>query len=212
MSAFDLEEQEQLAELKAWWQRYGNLLITGITLALLVFAAWNGWKWYQRTQAGNAAALYGELQKAAGTSDTKKVRELAGNVLEQFPGTAYAPLAALISAKAYFDAGDLKAARVQLQWVVDKARDPELQAIGRLRLASVLLDDKAYDDALKVLAVTPDPAFEGLFADLRGDVLAVQGKKSDARTAYKAALDKVKPADAASRDFIQFKIDALGEG
>src|SRR5713101_7983620 len=50
MAAYDLEEQEQLAELKAWWKEHGGTVILGATLALAAFGAWNGWVWYQRSQ------------------------------------------------------------------------------------------------------------------------------------------------------------------
>jgi predicted negative regulator of RcsB-dependent stress response len=210
MATYDLEEQEQIAELRGFWNQYGNLIVIGVAVALLAVAAWRFWGWYQASQSAQAAAIYSELQKAAGANDAKKVRELAGTLLESHGGSLYAALGALISAKAHFDAGDLKTARVQLQWVVDKARDPEVQAIARLRLAAVLLDDKAYDEALKALTAKPPQAFEALFEDARGDVLAVQGKGTEARAAYQAALSKLGPGDDATRELIQLKLDGAG--
>jgi predicted negative regulator of RcsB-dependent stress response len=210
MAAYDLEEQEQIAELKAFWNRYGNLILVAISAALLAVAAWRFWGWYQGSQSAQAAAVYTELQRAAGASDAKKVRELSGTLLESHANSLYAALGALISAKAHFDSGDLKTARVQLQWVVDKARDPEVQALGRLRLSAVLLDEKAYDEALKVLAAKPPASFEALFEDARGDVLSAQGKRAEARAAYQAALSKLGSADTAPRELIQLKLDGVG--
>lgn len=207
MAAYDLEEQEQIAQIKAFWNQYGNLIIVAVVLALLAIAAWRAWGWYQVSQSAQASALYTELQKAAAAGDAKKVRDAAGSLIESHPGSVYASLGALLAAKVNFDAGDLKAARVQLQWVADKARDPEVQAVARLRLAAVLLDEKAYDDALKVLAAKPPGSFEALFEDARGDVLAAQGKHAEARAAYQAALGKLGPGDAAARETIQFKLD-----
>ena len=123
----------------------------------------------------------------------------------------YAPLGAFISAKIHFGAGDLKTARAQLAWAAENARDPGVQALARLRLANVLLDEKDYDEALKVLAVKPEPTFEALFEDLRGDVLAAQAKGAEARAAYTAALGKLKPGDDTARDLIQLKLDGLGD-
>jgi predicted negative regulator of RcsB-dependent stress response len=155
--------------------------------------------------------VYGELQKAAAANDTKKVRDLAGTLIEQYPRSVYAPLGAFISAKVHFGAGDLKTARAQLAWAAENARDPGVQALARLRLANVLLDEKDYDEAQKVLAIKPEPAFEALFEDLRGDVLAAQGKRTEAKAAYSAALAKLKPGDDAARDLVQLKLDGLGE-
>ncbi len=210
MAAYDLEEQEQLAELKAWWKQNGGLILGAIAAALLVFAGWNGWKWYERSQASEAAVLYGALQKAARLGDVKAAREAAGSILEKYSGTSYAPLAALVSAKVNYQSGDLKNARAQLQWAVDHARQDELRAIARLRLAAVLMDDNAYDDALKVLEGTPPAGFEALYFAARGDVLLAQNKRAEARAAYKTAIEKT--GEAALVQTLRLKLDALGEG
>jgi predicted negative regulator of RcsB-dependent stress response len=212
MSAYDLEEQEQLAAFKAWWKDNGNTVLTAAIAVLLVIAAWNGWTWYQRTQAAQAGALYDTLQKAARANDVKATRDAAGTILENYPRTTYAPLAALTSAKVHFQAGELKTARAQLTWVVEHARNAQLRDIARLRLANVLLDDGAPDEALKVLDEKPDPAFEALFAAQRGDILVMQKKLADARTAYRAALDKAGEKDTSLRESLRLKLDALGEG
>lgn len=210
MASYDLEEQEQLATLKAWWQENGNLVMTTVSLVLIVFAAWQVWNYYQRNQAAQASALYDVAQKAAGANDLKSVREATGAVLEQFPRTTYAAMAALVSAKAHFQAGDLKTAHAQLAWVTENARDEALQDIARLRLASVMLDEKAYDDALKVLDAKHGVAFDAQFLATRGDVLVAQGKKEEAASAYKAALEKTDVKDAGQRGYIQLRLDALG--
>jgi predicted negative regulator of RcsB-dependent stress response len=212
MSAYDLEEQEQLAELKAYWKQHGTLIVLAVSLALAIVAAYWSWNWYQASQAAQAGAVYAELQKAAAANDAKKVRDLAGTLIENHPRTVYAALGALISARVHFSAGDLKTARAQLQWVVDNVRDREVQAIARLRLANVLIDEQAYDEALKVLAAKPEPSFEAPFEALRGDVLVAQGKRTEARAAYQAALAKARPDDAAARELLQLKLDALGGG
>ncbi len=209
MSAYDLEEQEQLAELKAWWKEHGGTVILGATLALAAFGAWNGWMWYQRSQAAQAAVLYDALQKAARANDLKVIRDTAGAILENFPRTAYAPLAALVSAKVQFQAGDPKTARAQLEWVVEHANNDQIRSIATLRLASVLLDDKEPDAALKVLEAKPHPGFEALYAMQRGDILATQKKRAEARAAYQAALEKAQPG--AVRETLRLKLDALGD-
>ncbi len=209
MAAYDLEEQEQLAELKAWWKEHGGTVILGATLALAAFGAWNGWVWYQRSQAAQAAGLYDTLQKAARANDLKAIRDTAGAILENFPRTAYAPLAALVSAKVQFQAGDLKTARAQLEWVVEHANNDQIRSIATLRLASVLLDDKEPDAALQVLEAKPHPGFEALYAMQRGDIFASQKKRAEARAAYQAALENAQPG--AVRETLRLKLDALGD-
>ncbi|MFN0300287.1 MAG: YfgM family protein [Burkholderiales bacterium] len=211
LRTLDLEEQEQVAEFKAWWQKYGNLVVTAILAVALVYAGVFGWGWYQRSQAGEASGLYDALQKAATEKDTKKVRDAAGAILDQFPGTTFAPLAAMISAKVHFEAGDLKTARAQLQWVIDRAAQPELKSIARLRLAHVLVDDDAIDEAIKLLDNPPGGEFAAQFAALRGDILLVKGQKAEARAAYKAAIDKTDAKNSAQKERLQSKLDALGD-
>jgi predicted negative regulator of RcsB-dependent stress response len=212
MSAYDLEEQEQLAALKAWWKHYGNLVLTAITVVMLCIATWNGWSWYRASQTGEAASLYDTLQKAARANDIKAARDASGTLLEKYGRTPYGPLGALLSAKINYQAGDAKTAKAQLQWVVENAREDELKSIARLRLAQVLLDDKAYDEALKTLSATPSKGFEALFEDTRGDIHLVQKQLTEARTAYAAALEKADPKDTRFREQIRLKLDALGEG
>jgi predicted negative regulator of RcsB-dependent stress response len=210
MAAYDLEEQEQLDELKLWWKRYGNLIVLALSIALILVAGWSGWKIWQHNQAQQASAVYSDLQKAARENDAKKVGELAGTILEQFSRTTYAPLAALVSAKVHFEAGDMKTAKAQLQWVLGNARDGNLQEIARLRLAGVLLDEKAYEEAIKVLDTKPSPDWEPLFANARGDVLLAQGKKTEAASAFKVAFDKTPSKQVAARELLQLKMDAAG--
>jgi len=211
MSTYDLEEQEQIDALKTWWRQYGNLVIAVVVGVALAVSGVFGWRTYQASQAAQASGIYGELRKAAGERDVKKVRDLAGAILEQFPGSAYAPLAAFVSAKAHFESGDVKTARAQLEWVIEKARDPEYQSIARLRLANVLIDEKDYAGALKVLEAKPEPSFEWRFAETRGDIYSAEGKRSEARSAYLSAVQKTGARDAASRELLQLKLDALGE-
>jgi len=212
MSAYDLEEQEQLAALKAWWKENGGKVAGAATLVLAAIAAWNAWTWHQRSQAAQAAVLYDTLQKAARGNDVKAARDAAGAILENFPRTAYAPLAALVAAKVQFQAGDRKTARAQLEWVVDHAGSDEVQAIARLRLSSVMLDEGDADAALKVLLQKPKPGFEALYASQRGDILVAQKKSGEARAEYRIALDKAEPGNSALREALRLKLDALGEG
>ena len=225
MAAYDLEEQEQLAELKAWWKQYGNLLVNVLTAASLVVLAWQGWNWYQRNQNGQASAIYHVLQKAVQEKDTQRIKAASGELVEKFGRTGYAPLGALTAAKAMIDAGDAKTAKAQLQWAADKGKD-EIRDLARLRLATLLLDEKAYDEALKQLDGSVTSAFEPRFIDSRGDIFSAQGKKEEAIKAYQAALAKLAEVDktgkginsqswqmqsnAVYREIIQQKLDALG--
>lgn len=207
--AYDLEEQEQLASLKAWWNQYGNLLTWTLIVCLTAYAAWAGWNLYHRSQSTQAAQLYEELQKAVGAKDNAKVQRAAADMEDKFGRTVYAQMAALAAAKSAFEANDLKAASAQLQWAADKGHDEEYQAIAKIRLAGVYLDEKAFDDGLKVLSGTFPAAFESAVADRKGDILVAQNKLDEARSAYQLALEKMDQKNP-GRQFVQLKLDAIG--
>ncbi|KAA0179974.1 tetratricopeptide repeat protein [Cupriavidus cauae] len=207
--AYDLEEQEQLENIKAWWRQYGNFLTWLLIACLLAFAAWNGWNWWQRKQAGEAAVLYEQVLKAAEARDVERTKRAAGDLEDKYGKTAYGQMTALVAAKVLYEAGDLAGAKSQLQWAVDHG-DGEYQHLARIRLAGVLLDEKAYDQGLALLKAEPPSPFVALYADRRGDLLAAQDKRDEARAAYRQALDKLGVDEAGMRQIIQFKLDALG--
>lgn len=206
--AYDLEEQEQLASLKAWWNQYGNLITWLLIIALAGYSAWTGWKYYQRTQAVQAGQLYEELEKAAAAKDNAKVQRAATDMTDKFGRTAYAQMGALAAAKSAFDASDLKTAKARLQWAIENGND-EYKAIARIRLAGILLDEKAFDEGLKLLSGDFPASFAGAVADRKGDILAAQNKIEEARSAYRLALDKTDQKNP-ERRLIQLKLDALG--
>lgn len=210
MAVYDLEEQEQIEELKAWWKQYRSLVLLVVVAACVTLGGIYGWRYYQNRQAFEAGELYTQLQGAAGSGDLKKAQDIAAVLVEKYPRTGYAMFAALAGAKAAFDSGDAAGARTRLQWVVENGRDDETRDIARLRLAAVLLDEKQYDAALKLLETRQVDALSALYADLKGDVLVAQGRSSDARSAYQLALDK-SDAKSTYRALIQIKLDALGE-
>ena len=213
MAHYDLEEQEQIDSIKTWWKMYGNL-VTGIVVAgSLAVIGWQGWNWHQRSQSAQASAIYAALEQAVAVRDAQKVKAAAGELVEKFGGTTYAALGALVAARQSFEAGDLKTARAQLTWAADNGKD-EIRDLARLRLASVLLDEKAYDEALKQLEAAHAAAFAARFLELKGDVLAAAGKKPEARAAYQAALEKGEVREGrggAGRELLRQKLDSLGE-
>jgi predicted negative regulator of RcsB-dependent stress response len=206
--AYDLEEQEQIASFKAFWASYGNLISWVLIIALAGYAGFNFWNSHQRNQTAEASGLYDELLNSLQANDNAKVQRIATDVEAKFGSTAYAQMSALGAAKAAFDANDLKTAKAQLQWVVDHGND-EYQSIAKLRLAGVLLDDKSYDEAMKLLGTDFLPQYKGEVADRKGDILVAQNKTAEARAAFQAALDAMDKKNP-GRQLVQIKLDALG--
>ena len=207
----DLEEQEQLAALKAWWHDNGNLVALVVMVAAIAFAGWRGWQWYQRTQAAQASVLFEALQQAVHADNASGVHDAGGALLEKYPRTLYASMAALTSARFDFDHGDLKNAEAQLQWVVERSGSEEYKDLALLRLAAVLLDRKAYDEALKALDAKHAKAFDAQYAALKGDIMVAKKQPAEAKAAYRLALQEADPKDEAFRDSVQMRLDALGD-
>ncbi len=213
MAVYDLEEQEKLDELKAWWKQYGNW-ITNVLLALAIAAAaWQGWNWYQRNQAAQAASVFAVLQHDVNQNDAQKIKAATGELAEKFGSTLAAQQGALLAAKSSFDAGDLKTAKAQLTWIVENGKD-ELRDLARLNLAAVLLDEKSYSEALAQLAASHSPIFDVRFTEMKGDVLLAQDKKTEARTAYQAALTQLEKESTnrevkLMQEVLQQKLDSL---
>ena len=207
--AYDHEEQEQLDALKAWWKQYGNLVTWLMIAVLAVFSGWKGWGIYQTKQSVQASMLFEEMQKAIQDKDQPKVMRAVADVQDKYASTNYAQMASLLAAKYAFEANDLKSAKVNLNWVLANGKTEEFKSLARIRLAAVLLDEKSYDDALKMLSGTFSDEYASAAADAKGDIYVAQNKISEAREAYQLALDKSSDKNP-SYQLIQLKLDAIG--
>jgi predicted negative regulator of RcsB-dependent stress response len=207
--ALDLEEQEQLDQLKHFWKAWGNPISWVLIAILGSYAAWNGYQYWQRTQAVKASALYDEVERAVAAGDVARIERTLADMKDKFGATQFAQQAALLSAKSLQAQGKTEAARAALSGVVESASDPAYRDVARLRLAGLLFDAKSHDEALKQLNAEFTPAMAGLAADLRGDVLQAKGQSAEAVAAYQQAWKQL--ADAAEyRRLVQAKLNALG--
>jgi predicted negative regulator of RcsB-dependent stress response len=208
-SHLDLEEQEQLDQLKQFWAKFGNLITWVLLIVLTAYAGWNGWQYWQRDQAAKAAGIYDELERSAQAGDADRVTKVWADLQARYPATAFAEQGGLLAAKAQFDKGQADAARGTLEWVAANAKEDEYRAIARLRLAGVHLEAKRHDEALKLVSSDVPEAWAALAADRRGDILQAQGKTADAVTAYQQAW-KALAKEVDYRRLVEAKLVALG--
>ncbi|HWP17494.1 MAG TPA: tetratricopeptide repeat protein [Burkholderiaceae bacterium] len=204
----DLQEQEQLDQLRHFWKQYGNLITWTLILALGAFAAWNGWQQWQRKQGVEASALFDEVDRAAQAGETERVQRAFADLRERYPRTAYAGQAGLLAANTLQAKGQTDQAREALKWVAEQAKQEEYRALARLRLAGLLIDAGSHDEALRLLDGLP-PAFAGLVADRRGDALMAKGDKAAAQAEYEKAY-KALPESQDLRQIVLAKLTALG--
>ncbi|MFZ5503020.1 MAG: YfgM family protein [Pseudomonadota bacterium] len=209
MAALDLQEQEQLEALKDWWKDNGNLVLGALLAFTVAVGGWRGWHYYQDQQARAAVTLYEQFIQQVDSRDPKRINDAATAMMEKFPSSIYAARATLMAAQINAPGGDVSRAKTQFQWVIDHAAEASLKDVARLHYATLELDQKNYAGAIKLLDAQHAAPFDGLYADLKGDVLAAMGKTEEARAAYKLAYDKVS-AGSMYRGLLEMKIDALG--
>ena len=206
--AYDLEEQEQLDEFKAWWKKNGKLATNLVLAALVAYAAWQGYGYYQNKKSTEASVLY----QALVVTDSSKVADIkvqAAKLSADYASTPYAGRAAILSAKASIAANDTKSAKTQLEWAAKNAKESTTKAIASLQLAGILFEEKSYDAALKVLTNDADKGFMGLKEDLKGDIYLAQGKKADAKKSYETALNEL-DTQGKMQLYTRQKLEALG--
>ena len=206
--AYDLEEQEQLDEFKAWWKKNGSMSINLVLAVLVSYLAWQGYHYFQNKKSIEASALYQTML----TTDPVKVSDIksqSAKLMENYSGTPYAGRAAVYAAKTNFAANDLKSAKSQLDWAIKNATEGAVKAIAGLQLADILFEEKNYDEASKALAAIDDKGYAGLKANMQGDVFLAQGKQAEAKKAYATALENL-DAQGRLHAYTQQKLESLG--
>lgn len=209
MAAYDLEEQEQLAQLKAFWARWGGLITWALTAALLAYAGWQGWQYWQNRQAQQAAQLLDELEQGAQAGDAARVQRALADLQAQAGRTAQARLGALVAARTLAEAGQAEPARAALRFVLERRDDDEIAAVARLRLAGLALDAGQLEEAQRLLDAPVPAAFEPWRADRLGDLRQRQGQTEAAREAWLQAWRGL-DGDVGWRGIVEAKLNALG--
>ena len=207
--AYDLEEQEQLDNIKAWWKKNGNVVTWSLVAVLAAYVSWITWTNYQNKQATQASSVFEAVQLAVTNKDDSKIQALTSSLVKDHSGTTYAAMASFAAAKSSFETNDLKAAKTHLIWVLGNSSNEEYKAIARLRLASIAIDEKKFDDGLKFLSESFPSEFQGDVNDRKGDIYYAQNKNKEAKIAYQQALEKYTDKHPA-KQLVQIKLDSLG--
>ncbi len=206
--AYDLEEQEQLDEFKAWWKKNGKLVTNVVIAGLLAYVAWQGYQYWQNKKAAEASTLYQNLVMME-SGKGAEIKTQANKLMNNFTSTAYAGRAAVLLAKSDFANKDGKAAKADLQWAIDHAQESAVQAIASLQLAGILLEEKDYENAHKVLDAKIDAGYVGLRDEMKGNVYLAQGKQDEAKKAFESALNNL-DMGGAMYQYTKQKLESLG--
>jgi predicted negative regulator of RcsB-dependent stress response len=200
----DLEEQEQLDQIKHFWNQHGSLITWVVTAALAAYASWGGYQYWAQSQSVQAATLFDEVEKASISKNSERIAAAFADLSNKFPGTVYAAQAALLQAASRAEVSDWEGAVRALDWVVKNTKDEGLLSVASLRLAGIQLQQSRLDEALKTLDRSFPEAFSGLVNDRKADILAAKNNPKEARAAYDVALQKL-PLDVDYRRLIEIK-------
>lgn len=207
-------EEEQLAQIREWWQRNGKPLLAGGAVALALVLGWQAWQSHQAEQAQQASALYQQLLTEAldgdGTPDTAQLVKLGEQLQGAFDGQAYAQYGRLMLARVAVDEARLEDAAAELRAVVAAPANAVLAELASQRLAQVLGAQGKPQQGLDQLTGEAPTAFAASREELRGDLLLQLGKRDEARAAYRKAME-ASTADAAL-GALQMKLDDLAQG
>ncbi|MCY7371616.1 MAG: tetratricopeptide repeat protein [Polaromonas sp.] len=205
----DLEEQEQLDELKHFWKNYGNAITTALLVVAAALVGWFGYQYWQNGKATQASLMYDEVERAVQSGDSARVERALADMNERFGSTVQAQQAGLIAARGFHDKGSIDAAISALTGVATRSSGDGYGAMARLRLAALLADKKDYDGALRQLAGSFPKDFAPLADDRRGDVMMLQGKKAEAKAEYEKAY-KGLGERFEYRRLVETKLNGLG--
>ena len=209
-----MTEEEQIAQIKDWWQRNGKPLLTGGALALALVFGWQAWQQYQTNQVYGAGMLYQQLLESSltpsGEPDVAKVAELAGKLKQDYAGSSYAQYGSLFVAKVAVDSGKFDDAVAELKPLVDKPADATLGELARQRLARVLAAQGKAEEGLKLLEGEAGKAWLASREELKGDLLVQLGRHDEAHAAYQKAKGAL--AEDAAVGGLQMKLDDLAKG
>jgi len=209
MATFDLEEQEQIDELKQFWRSYGKLILMVVVAVIVGLGTFKGVEYFKKQESQDASVIFAKIEEAQASGDVEAIRENAAKLLEAHGGTHYAALANLILAKTEFEAGNLDEVIKSLSDALDGSKDPALKELMKLRLAAAYLEKEDYENALNYLSSDVSSSFAAQFADMRGDIEYAKGDLLKAREGYSQALSLLGEQDP-WRDIVQIKIDSLG--
>lgn len=201
-------EEEQVERIKAWFKQNGMSIVLGVVIGVGSIGGYRYWDHVQETTAEQASDYYSEMMTALGASDSENVELYAGRLISEFGGTEYALLAHLALARHHVSQEAFEPARDSLQQALEKAGTDPIGYVARTRLATVQLQLQEYDQAMSTLSADYPAEFAAVVAELKGDVLAQQGKLSEAAEAYRDAM-QAEPGPA-NGEFVQQKLEDLG--
>ena len=201
-----ITEEQQVEAIKTWWKENGIAVIAGLILGFGALFGWRYYNDYKDEQAGAASVLYESLQQKISLGQPDAAISMAEKLVAEYPRTPYASMAALAAAKQAASNGNMELTRSQLQWVLDKSRQPQFIHNARLQLAAVMLSSAEHDAALALLTGVKSGGYAAAYEEMKGDILLAKGDKNAAHAAYDLSLQS-EGLGTQRRRIVQIKFD-----
>jgi predicted negative regulator of RcsB-dependent stress response len=201
-------DEEKGEDIKRWWRENGQSVILGCVLGAVVIFGGRYWINYKQTQAENASLTYQQVSQAIQQQKLDVADELTQTLFSEYSNTPYAVFAAFNMAAQTAKDNDKEAAKLYLQWISEHASLSGHLELARLRLATILVDEEKYQQALDLAKQSTSASFSSLFSELRGDIFLAMKNKTDARAAYRSAMTNLE-SGAPRAAILQVKLDDL---
>jgi predicted negative regulator of RcsB-dependent stress response len=205
----DLSEKEQLEEMRAWWSENGRFVITGVVLGIAIIFGWNQWRSSLETTRIEASNLFEAVMSAVEGGDTGAAEDAASELFDNYEKTVYPAQTRLAMARLYMDKGRDQDAVNVLRELVVAGNESEIQMLGRLRLAKVLLYQGKSNEVVELLKGRGEGGFAPRYLEVLGDAYAAQGNFAEAQAAYLAALSGNSSLQTIDTNLLQLKLNDL---
>lgn len=182
-----LSDKEQAEMLKNWWNNYGRSIAIAVVIGLLIGFGWRYWNQHKIEREQKASAYYQAMLLADESNDSTAAQQQAEILWKQFPGSLYATMAALFTAKEAVANNNLDLALEKLNWAIAHTNNNTFREIAKVRVSRILASQKKYDDALAILQVVDDKTFVAVVAETKGDIYSAQGRTAEAQKEYSEA-------------------------
>jgi len=202
-------EEQQVEALKKWWKENGTSLIVGLFVGVSALFGWRYYVQQNSVHAVHASDIYMQVMQSTVTQNVDdRIIDFQNQLINEYADTPYAALSALALAKVEYEKGNAESAVAQLELAIKHANDDVIKQIASLRLASVYLEQKKYDEALTLLNTKHDSAYDARYEELKGDLFSARGDVAEARAAYDKAI---KLQGFAASKWLRLKRQNLGE-
>jgi predicted negative regulator of RcsB-dependent stress response len=207
----ELSEKEQLEVLRQWWKENGNYVISGVVLGVVLLVGWNQWRGGIVDDQLEASTLYESLVTEVADGDLEEAEEIAVQLYGEYGSTTYPGHARLAMARLYMDEGRDNDAAETLRALLDSDASEQVQNIGRLRLAKVLLYQEKPQEVVDLLDTASASAYMARYNEILGDAYVALQRYDDAADAYAIALADDRQVSTVDLTLVQMKLNDLPE-